>query len=170
VLGTLLCIALLLVVSVFPIPGNIEVLTVLSGSMEPAIHTGSVVVIKPVSSYTVGDVITFGARTKTDVPTTHRIVKTRVEEGDMVFTTKGDANNSADNQEVIEKDVIGKVYVSIPFLGYLIDFVKRPFGLMLVIVIPAVVIVYDQMRRIAREVVGIRHKKALAKKDENSTI
>jgi signal peptidase len=170
ILGAILFIALLLIVSVFPITGNIKLLSVLSGSMEPAIHTGSVVIIKPAFSYKVGDVITFGQNTKTEVPTTHRIAEMKVVEGNAVYKTKGDANNAEDTKEVLVKDVIGKVYFSIPYLGFIIDFVKKPIGLMIVIVVPAVVVIYDEIQKIVREIVEMRKKKVLEKKDENNTI
>src|SRR3990167_3351690 len=82
----------LLLGSMLPIPGNIEVKIVKSGSMEPAIPTGSVVMVRPSVSYAVGDVITFGKDTKTDIPTTHRIVAMNA---DNTFTVKGDANEEA---------------------------------------------------------------------------
>ena len=161
ILGAIIFVALLLIISVFPITGNIKTMEVLSGSMEPAIHTGSVVVVKPTSTYKVGDVVSFGLNTKTDIPTTHRIAEMRVQDGQFVYKTKGDANNSEDGKEVLEKDIIGKVYFSIPYLGYIIDFVKKPLGLMIVIVIPAVIIIYDAVKNIIEEV-----KKMLAKKKE----
>ncbi len=52
-------VVLFVVVSMFPIPGNYKLLIVQSGSMEPNIHTGSVVVVKPAENYKAGDVITF---------------------------------------------------------------------------------------------------------------
>jgi signal peptidase len=73
IVGLFCLIAVLLIISVLPITGNFKVLTVLSGSMEPNIHTGSVVVVKPTKDYKIGDVITFGPYTKTQTPTTHRI-------------------------------------------------------------------------------------------------
>lgn len=152
VLSAILFIALLLIVSTFPITGNVKLLSVLSGSMEPTIHTGSVVIIKPESSYKIGDVITFGKNTKTDIPTTHRIAEMKIVSGEAVYKTKGDANNAEDSTETPQKDIIGKVLFSIPWLGYIVDFVKKPMGLMLVIVIPAVIIVYDELRKIAKEV------------------
>ena len=168
ILSAIIFIALLLIISVFPITGNIKTMSVLSGSMEPAIHTGSVIVVKPVSNYKIGDVISFGKNTKTDIPTTHRIVEVRAQEGQMIYKTKGDANNSEDTSEVLQKDVIGKVYFSIPYLGYIIDFVKKPVGLMVVIIIPAVIIVYDEIQNIFKEIVKIKEKKVLAKKDEEN--
>ena len=52
-------IALLLIISVLPITGNYKVMTVLSGSMEPTIKMGSIVVVKPQENYKIGDIITF---------------------------------------------------------------------------------------------------------------
>ncbi len=145
-------IALLLLVSIFPIAGNIKVLTVLSGSMEPAVHTGSVVIVKPITNYKVGDIITFGPNTKTQIPTPHRIAEIRVQEGQTIYKTQGDANNAEDMKEVLGKDVIGKVYISAPYAGYVVDFVRKPIGLILVIVLPAVFIVYDEVKKIMKEI------------------
>ena len=158
VLTFILAVAILLVVSILPITGNIKVLTVLSGSMEPTIHTGSVVVVKPITNYKVGDVITFGPNTKIQIPTTHRIAEIRVQEGQTVYKTQGDANNGEDMKEVSGKDVIGKVYFSVPYVGYIIDFVRQPTGLILVIVLPAIFIVYDEVRKIMTEVKKMKDK------------
>ena len=158
-LTCIVAVAVLLIVSIFPITGNYKVLTVLSGSMEPAIHTGSVVVVKPSASYKVGDIITFGPNTKTQVPTTHRIVEMSAQSGQMVYKTKGDANNGEDTKEVLAKDIIGKVYLSVPYAGYVIDFVRRPIGLILVIVLPALYIVCDEVRKILKEIKRIKNSK-----------
>src|SRR3989344_9392425 len=89
-------IALLLIISSFPIKGNYQIMIVQSGSMEPDIKTGSIVVVKPASEYKIGDVITFGPAPKGKVPTTHRIVDVRLQTGVPVFITKGDANEEND--------------------------------------------------------------------------
>src|SRR3989344_6920771 len=79
---------LLLVTSLIPVPGNIAVKIVQSGSMEPSIKTGGLVIIKPSSEYHIGDVIMFGEDTKTKVPTTHRIVADEVRSGVFYYTTQ----------------------------------------------------------------------------------
>ena len=145
-------IAVLLIVSVFPITGNYKVLTVLSGSMEPAIKTGAVVVIKPASDYKIGDIITFGHSTRTETPITHRIYDIKIAGGQAVYITKGDANNSPDIKEIAKKDVEGKVLFSVPYFGYLINFVKKPIGFILIIIAPAAIIVYDEIRKIYKEI------------------
>ena len=152
-------VALLLIVSIFPITGNYEVKIVLAGSMEPAIKTGSVVVIKPELNYKIGDIITFGKDTKKDIPTTHRIVETRAISGKMLYTTKGDANGDPDAREVREKEIIGKAIFSIPYLGYMLDFAKKPIGFALIIIVPAIVIAYDEIKKIWKEIKRMRKKK-----------
>jgi len=154
----IVAVAILLIVSMFPITGNYQVKVVLSGSMEPAIHTGSVVIIKPESNYEVGDIITFGKDTKTDIPTTHRIIKQRAESGKMLYTVKGDANEDPDSREVREDEIIGKVLFSIPYLGYMVDFAKKPIGFVLLVAVPAGIIVIDEIRKIWIEARRMRNK------------
>src|SRR3989344_2965513 len=84
-------VALVIFASVIPIPGKLEIKIVQSGSMEPTIKTGSIVIIKPESLYKIGDIITFGKDSKTEVPTTHRIVADKAEDGVIFYQTKGDA-------------------------------------------------------------------------------
>ncbi|MCK5096337.1 MAG: signal peptidase I [Candidatus Pacebacteria bacterium] len=155
----ILGIALLVVMSMFPIPGNIAVKVVLSGSMEPAIPVGSVIVIKPAESYAVGDVITFGKDTKTSIPTTHRIVDVRIEGEETFFKTQGDANEDPDMSELKEGAIAGKVLITIPFLGYLIDFARQPIGFILLIIIPAACIMIDEIRKIWMEVKKMKKEK-----------
>lgn len=160
VVAVFLSVAVLLAASLLPIPGNYQIKVVLSGSMEPAIHTGSVVVIKPSDNYKIDDIITFGKDTKRDVPTTHRIVEMSVVSGEMLYKTKGDANNGVDSQEVKESAVIGKVLFSIPYAGYMIDFARQPIGFILLVIIPVMCIMVDEIKKIWIEVKKIKEKKA----------
>ncbi|MBI5405908.1 signal peptidase I [Candidatus Kaiserbacteria bacterium] len=157
--GAVLALGALLVVSLVPIPGNIEVKIVQSGSMEPTIKTGALTVVKPLGKYAVGDVIMFGPDTKTQVPTTHRIVSDEVRGGVFYYTTKGDANEDSDPQLVRQSEVIGKVLFSVPYLGYLLDFAKKPFGFVLLIGVPAVIVVFDEAQNIRREVRKMKRPK-----------
>jgi signal peptidase len=163
----IILVAILLVWSILPVKNGPKILAVLSGSMEPAIHTGSVVVIKPESQYNINDVVTFGKDTKKDVPTTHRIVSSRVQDGVMVFKTQGDANNAPDSTEIRQSDIHGKVLFSVPLVGYIIDFVRQPIGLVLVIVLPAIFIVYDEVRKIMAEVKKMRKPKPVVDQEKN---
>jgi signal peptidase len=144
-------VALLLIVSILPITGNYKIMTVISGSMEPSIKMGSVVMVKPVADYKIGDVITFGPYSKTKAPTTHRIYDIKVEGGAPVYITKGDANNAPDARELQKKDILGKVLASVPYVGYAVDFAKKPMGFALIIIVPAAIIIYDEIRKIISE-------------------
>ncbi len=157
--AVIIMIALGVIAPLLPIPGNYQILTVLSGSMEPAIHTGSVVFIKPSNDYKIGDVITFGKTAKTKTPTTHRIHDMRVQEGKPFYITKGDANNSPDSKEITNKEIIGKVLFTVPYAGYAVDTARKPWGFALIIIVPAAVIIGDEFRKIWKEIMRLKNKK-----------
>ncbi len=109
--------------------------TVLSGSMEPTYHVGSVIYTKKAvpTELKVGDPITY--RMSGNVIVTHRITEI-VNEGSPLpsFRTKGDANQDADPGAPIPANaVMGKAVFSIPYLGYVSAFIQKPAGLFLLI-------------------------------------
>ena len=150
-IAVLLGIAGLLVGSMLPIPGNIEIKIVKSGSMEPNIPTGSVVIVKPETRYLNGDVITFGKDTKTDIPTTHRIIASTGEGTGTTYTTKGDANEEQDPTQVVARDVIGKVVFALPYAGFILDFARQPLGFGLLIGVPAALVILEESLTIFKE-------------------
>ncbi|TXH00560.1 MAG: signal peptidase I [Candidatus Moraniibacteriota bacterium] len=156
-------IVLLLLSSILPIPGGVKTFVVQSGSMEPSIGTGSVVVVKGAESYAVGDVITFGPRSKTKPPTTHRILEVK-EDGN--FVTKGDANEEEDIRTVSRYEVIGKVIVSIPWVGYAVAAAQKPWGFAVIVVIPAVIIIWEEVGKIRGEIRKKRDYAARVEKRE----
>ncbi|MGW8185537.1 MAG: signal peptidase I [Candidatus Moraniibacteriota bacterium] len=149
---------LLVIITFLPVTGNIKILSVLSGSMEPQIHTGSLIFIKPASEYRVGDVVTKTTEEK-GTTITHRIIEKEIIDGKTVFVTKGDANNADDNEKVPKETIIGKVFLNIPYLGYAVNFAKTKEGLILIVIIPAVIIVYDEILKIKKEIVRIAREK-----------
>lgn len=161
-LGAIIFIALIVAVSAFPIQGNIQIKVVQSGSMEPNIKTGSVVIIKPSANYKIGDVITFDGNFKDSkgqkVPVSHRIVEMKVERGNPIYVTKGDANEEQDAKEILQSQIIGKVYLTIPYLGYVVETARQPYGFLALILIPAVIIIWDQGKKIWGEVKKIKNK------------
>jgi len=159
-------IALLLIVSIFPITGNYKIYVVQSGSMEPAIRTGSVVVVKPANDYRVGDVITFGSASNKKAPTTHRILEIKNDNGKLSYITKGDANNAPDSSVVKYSTIIGKIIIKVPFVGYGVATAKTPWGFALVIGLPAVIIVGDELRKIFLEFRKMRGKKKSREDDD----
>jgi signal peptidase I len=153
-------IAVLFLASTFPIPGNYQLYVVDSGSMEPAIRTGAMVLVKPQGEYKIGDVVTF-VLDRRDEPVTHRIYDISVSGGIPLFLTKGDANEEPDAQQVRQRDIIGKVLVDVPFVGYAIAAAKNPIGFVALIVIPAALLILDQLYQIfkeARRMIASRQK------------
>ena len=160
-------IALLLLATLFPVPGNFQAKIVESGSMGPAIKTGAVVIIRPEATYDVGDVITFGKDTKTQVPTTHRIVEINGTGPLRTFTTKGDANDAPDPTVTRLSDIHGKVVLSLPYLGYILAFARKPLGFLLLVGVPALAIIIDEIGKIIKEVKEIKRRKLLNADKEN---
>jgi len=149
-LSIVILIALLLITSMLPISRNYKFMVVQSGSMRPAIKTGAVVMVKPVNDYKMGEVITF--KEEGEKSTTHRINDIEVIEGEPYYITKGDANNAPDKERVAKNEIIGKVLLDIPYVGYGVNFAKQPLGFALIIIIPALVIIGDETRKIYREI------------------
>jgi signal peptidase len=129
-----------------------QVLTVLSGSMEPTYRAGALIYVKKVDYKELqpGDVITF--MLDEDTVATHRIVEVVPDETDpetLRYRTKGDANKAEDGGLVHYKNVIGKPVFSIPYLGYVADYIQHPPGmyvaisagaiLLLLVIIPDIV-------------------------------
>lgn len=128
IIGIVVVMALLLAV---PQLMGLKLYTVLSGSMEPQYHTGSVIYVKDVEPETlqVRDVITFYLTGNTVA--THRIVDLVPDENDssvVRFRTKGDANNVEDASLVGCDQVIGTPVFSVPLLGYIVVFIQQPPG------------------------------------------
>ena len=114
---------------------------VISGSMEPAIQTGSVVIVRPLGPDTIrkGDIIMFSSLDMRSL-TTHRVVDVESEQ-QLRFITRGDANNNPDINPVVPSQIVGIVAFTIPYLGLLTQFIKTPFGFILFLLIPAVILI-----------------------------
>lgn len=147
---TFLALALLLLGSIVPVAGGYQIRIVESGSMAPTIPLGSALVVSPSETYSIGDVVTF-QRVTDDEVTTHRIIGEEVLEGKAVFIMQGDANNAADQRPVEKREIVGKVVFHIPYLGFILNFLRQPLGFMLVVGVPAIWIVYEQVLKIIHE-------------------
>ena len=106
--------------------------TVLSGSMEPEYHVGSLIYVKKTSAgeLNINDPITF--KTKSGIVVTHRIIDIIVDENNptsVSYRTKGDANDTPDGDPVHISNVIGKPVFHIPLLGYAAYYIKTPVGI-----------------------------------------
>ena len=122
---------------------GLQVFTVLSGSMEPTYHTGSLIYVKKVDPFTIkeGQPITF--LLDEDTVATHRVVEVVPDEDDpstLRFRTKGDANDAEDGSLVHYKNVIGTPVFTIPKLGYAANYIQHPPGLYVAISAGAVLL------------------------------
>ena len=122
---------------------GLKVFSVLSGSMEPTYHVGSVIYVKEVDpkDIKVGDPITFVLNESLTVAT-HRVVEIHTgDDGMLRFKTKGDANAAPDGGEgVHEKNLIGRPVFTIPLLGYVAAYVQQPPGLYVGIAVAAILL------------------------------
>lgn len=122
---------------------GLQVFSVLSGSMEPEYHVGSLIYVKTVdyTELAVGDDITFMLDEETVA--THRIVEILPDENDptvLRFRTQGIANDEVDGTPVHYKNVIGKPVFTIPKLGYVANYIQNPPGTYIAISIGAIIL------------------------------
>lgn len=123
---------------------------VLSGSMAPSLPAGSISFVEPVDpqSIGVGDVLVFQLPRDPSQQVSHRIVEIRGEGEAQEFHTKGDANNAPDDYWVPAANVQGIVRWAIPYLGYVVPYVRSPIGYAILIVLPASMIILGEFQRI----------------------
>lgn len=157
---------------------GLQVFTVLSGSMEPTYHTGSLIYVKKVDPYTIAEGTPITFMLDEDTIATHRVVGIVRDEDDPTvirFRTKGDANEAEDGSLVHYKNVIGTPVFSVPYLGYVADYIQHPPGmyiaisagalLLLLVFIPDIFADDDKSKKAGGQKKG---KKALSRGDECS--
>ncbi|NEX02708.1 MULTISPECIES: class B sortase [Pseudobutyrivibrio] len=140
---------------VFPKLLGYQSYNVISGSMEPTIPVGSIVYVKPVdfSEISEGDIISFEAGASV---VTHRVES--IDESQMLITTKGDANETADFTPVAYTNVLGKAEKYFPIMGNVAAFISEPVGKIVAIVMVLVGAILSS--------VGEKSKKKKADEDE----
>ncbi len=106
--------------------GGIATFVVLTGSMEPTIQAGEMIVVKEENAYQIGDIVTY--REEKDFLVTHRIVKI---DGENI-TTKGD-NNNLEDKTIKEGQILGKVIFQSKLCGFIILYLLKPITLILII-------------------------------------
>jgi signal peptidase len=126
----------------------------MSGSMEPKIKVGSIVFVQKVKPEILkeNDVITYASLEDSSILITHRLTAIEEKEGRTVFKTQGDANNSEDIAEVSPSQIKGKVIFSLPFLGYLSVWIRKPLGFGLLVILPALLIIISEILNIKKTI------------------
>lgn len=165
VLGALLCVILIpiLVINItlivksytnkdeVPKIGGYAPLIVLTGSMEPNIKSGDLIIVKQIAGKDVkkDDVIAFfdpdGSGTSI---LTHRVNEVYEENGTLYFKTQGDANNAEDRSPVSEDKLVGIYQFRIAGAGSVAMFMQTTAGLVVCVFVPLVLLVaWDIIRR-----------------------
>ncbi|MGP9033339.1 signal peptidase I [Glutamicibacter mysorens] len=120
-LALFIVLTLLVVMVVIPKLGGATAYTVLTGSMRPDYPPGQLIVVKPVpvEQIEVGDVLTYQLESGKPEVVTHRVAAVHSTlSGEKQFVVRGDANNT-DDAPIVAEQVRGKLWYSLPWLGYL---------------------------------------------------
>ncbi len=143
--------------------------TVMSGSMDPTLKVGDIIVSQPANpeAIEVGDIITYYSPQlgKTIV---HRVIEKHVgsevyassrPNGDsqLYLKTQGDANENPDPEVVPAQNVVGKVGFHVPFLGHVLQSLKTPLGTVLLFAVPGVAIIGMEIKNIRFQLSKLRN-------------
>ncbi len=121
---------------------GVRISAIRTGSMEPAIKRGSIILTKQTENYSAGDIVTYRAvneNTGVDLKTyiTHRIVTYMPVNQTILALVKGDANITPDEKLIASEQIVGKVFFVIPFVGHVWVFLQTSLGFLFLILIPA---------------------------------
>ncbi len=108
---------------------GLQIFTVLSGSMEPCYHVGSLIFVRQTDRdrLSPGQSVTFTA--EGGIPVTHRVVEVLTgDDGQVRYRTKGDANQVPDAKPVAAHQVIGVPSFTVPYLGYALSWMQSIHG------------------------------------------
>lgn len=164
-IGILLCVVLILVLVVnitlivrsyvnpeeVPSFMGYKPFIVLSGSMEPEILPGDLIITKIIDpeEIAVGDIISF--RADESVVVSHRVTDVLTDDG-LAFLTKGDANTGADAGSILPEEVEGKYIFRVAGVGNIAMFLQTPLGLLVFVVVPlCLFILFDILSRKTRD-------------------
>jgi signal peptidase I len=144
---------------------------IVTGSMEPFVHTGSLTFVGKASPKDLknGDVIAFTNPRDPKSVILHRIYKIEQMSPSRIFITKGDHNIAPDRWQITQNQIKGKLLFALPYIGYLVIFLKTPFGFGIIIGLPALLLIALNIFKI-RE--GIREEidKGIAKRVKASSV
>jgi signal peptidase I len=133
-----------------------------SESMSPLIPKGSIVVTKPVKSFEIGKIIVFRNPTDTNLFIMHRLVGFEYEGSVKYLITKGDKNVDNDPWLLDESNVSGEIVFSAPLLGSFIDILRKPLGLILLILVPSGYVIFSEIEKIGNEFKNITYFKKVS--------
>lgn len=128
---------------------KINFYTILTQSMYPTIKAGDVVITykEDNNKYNDGDVITFVSEQNGGITITHRVDEVYNVNDSYSYKTKGDNNNAPDNEITSGDNVLGKVVVKIPKVGYIQQFLVSKTGWIVAVILPCLgIVIYDILK------------------------
>ena len=144
-----------------------RVFVITSGSMEPAIKSGSLIITQPQARYHLGQVITYyteknlepgfnekllnkNSASVSQVLVTHRIVSSLISNSQRSYITKGDANTYPDQMAVSQDHVVGRVWLVVPFAGKFLAWIYSKIGFYFLVLLPISLIIVTQIKNIIK--------------------
>ncbi len=132
-------------------------LTVASGSMIPTLNVGDLIAVQGITNYSTvttglwkspseGDIIVFHRPPQygSDELIVHRAIsKTLGDDGLWYFRTEGDHNGVPDGWSISQNLVVGKVVGKVPYLGYIPLTIRRPEGILLIVLLMVIIILAE---------------------------
>lgn len=145
-----------------------SMLRVLTGSMEPAIGTDAIIIVRKTAAdqVQVGDVITFYSSDPAlgGAVNTHRVTEISRENGVLTYATKGDANLIEDKYPPNEYDLIGVVVFSSALIGRFIRLISNPLIFIPLVLLPLLILIVVNM------VKAIASTRAIMRQEEEAAI
>lgn len=139
----------------------------ISNSMEDEFQVGDIIINKkvPENEINIGDIITFN---ENGTVIMHRVKEIKYDEnGNIGYITKGDSNNTIDENIVKYTDVEGKYYYMIPKIGNLILMLQKPQGFLIALFIPmAILVICYKIILSRKELKELRKSKLLKRLQE----
>lgn len=123
---------------------EIKIYAVSSSSMAPALKYGDLILVKKQKEYHQSEIISFTRYSQSEI-ITHRLIKKNP------YQTKGDANKAEDDWPLKNQQILGKVVFKMPFLGKLIILSKTLLGLILLVIVPTTIIIYQELIQIKKQ-------------------
>ena len=166
-----ICYLLIIVYAAVSIPALFKYtpIIVLSGSMEPTYHVGSIIYYHPVKNEAElkkGDVITY--KISDDTLVTHRIY----EIDDGKYETKGDANDTPDVLKIDYNQIVGKVSkISIPYIGYYVDFIHSNVIIIIAIILILILeMIFGGTKVVEEKIINEELEETVPKKEKKVTV
>lgn len=146
-----------------------QIKTVLSGSMEPGIQTGSIIAVKTggdKEKFKEYDVVTYMKNSRQFV--THRIIEVITKNDQVMYRTKGDHNDGPDTSLLLPDNIIAEYHgFTIPYAGYVIEFSRSKNGIFVFFILPGLLLICQSIVQVTRLIIR-EHKKNVSESVEDT--